>query len=88
MPSLLSKILAFPIRVYQRVISPLLPPACRYFPTCSSYAIEAILIHGALKGSWLAIKRLARCHPWGGHGYDPVPPKEDSESKKGISRSL
>lgn len=54
-------------------ISPMLPPACRYTPTCSQYAIEALRKYGPLKGSWLAIKRICRCHPWGGSGYDPVP---------------
>ncbi|MBQ9537152.1 MAG: membrane protein insertion efficiency factor YidD [Desulfovibrionaceae bacterium] len=62
-----------PIRFYQLCISPLLPPACRYYPTCSAYAVEAILRHGIVYGGWLALKRLARCHPWGGSGYDPVP---------------
>lgn len=63
------------IRFYQLCISPHFPAACRYTPTCSQYAIEAIRIHGAMRGSWLAIRRICRCHPWGGHGYDPVPPK-------------
>lgn len=61
------------VRGYQRLISPVLPPACRYQPTCSAYALEAIERHGALRGSWLAIRRLARCTPRGGSGYDPVP---------------
>jgi putative membrane protein insertion efficiency factor len=61
------------IRFYQWAISPILPMACRYNPTCSAYGIEAIQKHGALKGGWLALKRIARCHPWGGHGHDPVP---------------
>ena len=61
------------IRCYQLCISPLIPPRCRYTPTCSQYAIEAVRKYGALKGGWLALKRLARCHPWGGCGYDPVP---------------
>ncbi len=51
----------------------MLPPSCRYTPTCSEYAIEAIKKHGPFKGLWLATKRILRCHPWGGHGYDPVP---------------
>ncbi len=61
------------IRVYQKVISPLLPNACRYTPTCSQYGLEAIQKHGPWKGLWLALRRFARCGPWGGHGYDPVP---------------
>lgn len=61
------------IRGYQRLLSPILPPACRYQPTCSNYAIEAIERHGALRGGWLALRRLARCTPWGGSGIDPVP---------------
>jgi putative membrane protein insertion efficiency factor len=61
------------IRVYQKVISPMLPNACRYTPTCSQYGLEAIQKHGPWKGLWLALKRFARCGPWGGHGYDPVP---------------
>lgn len=64
------------IRFYQLFISPLLPPACRYQPTCTYYAIEAIQVHGPLVGLWLAVKRICRCHPWGGHGYDPVPRKK------------
>lgn len=66
-------LLVFPIRCYQRYISPLTPPACRFTPTCSQYAIEALRKHGPLKGSYLALRRLLRCHPWGGSGYDPVP---------------
>ncbi|MCS6822269.1 MAG: membrane protein insertion efficiency factor YidD [Microscillaceae bacterium] len=61
------------IRFYQYAISPLLPPSCRYTPTCSHYAVEAIQKHGVSKGLYLAIKRILRCHPWGGSGYDPVP---------------
>ena len=69
----MKKLLILPIRFYQRYVSPTLPPACRCTPTCSQYAIEAIQKHGALKGLWLALRRLLRCHPWGGSGYDPVP---------------
>lgn len=61
------------IRFYQRYISPLTPPACRYTPTCSQYTLEAIQKYGAIRGTWLGIKRICRCHPWGGSGYDPVP---------------
>jgi putative membrane protein insertion efficiency factor len=61
------------IRAYRLLISPVTAPACRFEPSCSSYALEAVDRHGAAKGSWLALKRLGRCHPWGGSGYDPVP---------------
>ncbi len=67
------KVLIFPIRVYQRVLSPLLPNRCRFYPTCSHYAVEAIEKHGAMKGLWLAIKRILKCHPLHPGGYDPVP---------------
>ena len=66
-------ILIFPIKLYQILISPLLGPSCRFTPTCSKYAVEAIQKHGPMKGSWLAAKRIIRCHPWGGCGHDPVP---------------
>jgi len=59
--------------LYQRVISPLLPQSCRFYPTCSEYAKQAILKYGPLKGGWLALKRLARCHPLSSGGYDPLP---------------
>lgn len=62
------------IRSYQVLISPLLLPACRFQPTCSRYALEAIARFGAIKGSWLAVRRISRCHPWHPGGYDPVPP--------------
>jgi len=62
------------IRAYQLLVAPLLPPSCRYVPSCSQYAAQAIAEHGSLRGSWLALRRLLRCHPWGGSGYDPVPP--------------
>jgi len=68
------------VRGYQLVISPYLGPRCRYQPTCSSYMIEALNKHGAIKGVWLGIKRIGRCHPWGGHGYDPVPSKSDGKN--------
>jgi hypothetical protein len=61
------------IRIYQYGISPVLPRVCRYAPSCSEYASEAIERHGAILGGWLAGRRILRCHPWGGHGYDPVP---------------
>ncbi len=61
------------IYFYRHCISPFTPPSCRYTPTCSQYAVEALKRYGIFKGSWLAVKRIARCHPWGGSGYDPVP---------------
>ena len=61
------------VRFYQVAISPMLPPRCRYTPTCSQYAVEALQKHGACKGSMLALRRICRCHPFGGSGYDPVP---------------
>lgn len=65
------------IKLYQWIISPLFPAVCRYNPTCSSYAIEALKIWGPIKGLYLAIKRIASCHPWGGSGDDPVPQKHE-----------
>ena len=73
MKKLFTTLLILPIRFYRAAISPMFPPACRYVPTCSQYAIEAITKYGPLKGLWLAVKRLLRCHPWGGSGFDPVP---------------
>ncbi|MBQ2034086.1 MAG: membrane protein insertion efficiency factor YidD [Alistipes sp.] len=75
--SALKRLLALPllalVKFYQYCISPYTPPACRFTPTCSQYAVEALKKYGPIKGSWLTIKRLLRCHPWGGSGYDPVP---------------
>ena len=77
MPRLAVRLLSAPIRAYQVLLSPLLPPSCRYEPTCSAYALEALKIHGPVRGLWLAARRIARCHPisWlgGGAGFDPVP---------------
>lgn len=73
----LAKIIAISLRAvvrgYQLLISPILAGSCRYHPTCSGYALEALEKHGPASGSWLAVKRIFRCHPWGGHGFDPVP---------------
>lgn len=69
------RILIAVVRFYRAAISPLLPAACRYTPSCSEYAVQALHRHGALKGTWLTIRRVARCHPFGGFGPDPVPPR-------------
>lgn len=69
------------IKGYRRFISPLFPPICRFQPTCSTYALEAISRYGSVKGSWLAAKRISRCHPLHPGGYDPVPPAEDKSPK-------
>lgn len=79
--SLPRRLLILPIRVYQYVISPMIGPRCRFAPSCSEYAAEALSNHGVLRGGWLAVRRIVRCHPWGGSGYDPVPeatPKIDA----------
>ena len=78
---MLNKVATFPllilIRGYQLIISPLLGSNCRFMPTCSEYAMESLRSHGLIKGSYLTIKRIGKCHPWGGHGYDPIPTKEE-----------
>jgi putative membrane protein insertion efficiency factor len=65
------------LRGYRLVISPLYGQVCRYHPTCSAYALEAITVHGSIKGTWFAVRRVVRCHPWALGGYDPVPPKPE-----------
>ncbi len=72
--TLSQRLLILPIRFYKRCISPLYPPCCRFYPSCSTYAIEAIERHGPCKGLWLAIRRILRCHPGNPGGFDPVPP--------------
>jgi len=85
---ILKKIIQFPfillIKIYQWIISPILPASCRYTPTCSQYSIEAIKEWGILKGGWMAIKRISSCNPWGGCGHDPVPknPLRNTENSK------
>lgn len=77
---IINRILSFPIlvlvKIYQWIISPILPAACRYTPTCSNYMIEAIKVWGPFKGTWLGLKRISTCHPWGDHGHDPVPERK------------
>jgi putative membrane protein insertion efficiency factor len=80
MPGVVSKLFAWPliqiVRLYRVAISPWLGGNCRFDPTCSSYALQALQRYGILRGSWLAMKRIGRCHPWGGSGFDPVPENE------------
>ncbi|MCB9170601.1 MAG: membrane protein insertion efficiency factor YidD [Flavobacteriales bacterium] len=73
MGSLIAKLMIGLVRLYQYTISPLLPGACRYTPSCSEYGVEALRKHGPWRGGWLTLKRFLSCHPWGGHGHDPVP---------------
>lgn len=84
---MLRSVLLAVIRFYQVAISPWTPAACRYQPTCSAYAFEAIRRHGSMRGGWLAVRRIGRCHPWGGSGYDPVPSVERESLPKEISGS-
>ncbi|MBQ9523432.1 MAG: membrane protein insertion efficiency factor YidD [Paludibacteraceae bacterium] len=71
--TILRKVFLLPVYFYRTCISPFTPPSCRFTPTCSQYMVEAVLKYGIFKGTWLGIKRILRCHPWGGSGYDPVP---------------
>ncbi len=73
----MQKLLTNLIKIYRNFISPLFPPSCRFQPTCSQYALDAISIHGTIKGSYLALRRILRCHPFNKGGYDPVPTKKD-----------
>jgi putative membrane protein insertion efficiency factor len=79
----LTQLLVLLVRSYQLFISPMLGPRCRFYPTCSQYAIESLRTHGALKGTWLSLKRLGRCHPLHQGGYDPVPPSQ-SHKESGL----
>ncbi|SFJ11505.1 membrane protein insertion efficiency factor YidD [Albimonas pacifica] len=74
---LLARLLALPVHGYRLFVSPWLGRNCRFAPSCSEYALEALETHGPLRGTWLAARRLLRCHPWGGEGHDPVPPRRD-----------
>jgi putative membrane protein insertion efficiency factor len=77
------RVVQAPIKLYRSVISPLKPPTCRFYPTCSAYALEAVEVHGALKGSWLAAKRIAKCHPFHPGGVDLVPPAKKRADMSG-----
>lgn len=73
----LAHIVAFPVRAYRLIFSPWVGFHCRYHPTCSQYALEALERHGAVRGTWLMLRRIARCHPWGRSGHDPVPERKE-----------
>lgn len=78
-----AKLVALPVRAYRLLLSPWVGHGCRFQPTCSAYSLEALARHGAVKGSWLTLRRLCRCHPWGSSGYDPVPgadPAHDAQA--------
>jgi putative membrane protein insertion efficiency factor len=80
----MARLLLLSIRCYQIILSPIMGRQCRYLPTCSDYAREAIAQHGSLRGAWLAIRRIGRCHPWGGAGYDPVPDKSPVNADRSV----
>ena len=80
--AVLAWLLILPIRAYRLILSPWLGHSCRFQPSCSAYAIEALEIHGPVRGLWLALRRLARCNPWGAFGYDPVPPATNRKTAK------
>lgn len=88
MTSKLVHVMLVPIRFYQRFVSPSIPASCRYYPTCSSYAAEALQVHGAFRGMGLAARRLGRCHPWHQGGMDPVPPARERRARSGSSVSV
>lgn len=73
------------VRAYQLLITPILPGTCRYHPTCSQYALDSVVRFGALQGAWLTLKRILRCHPWGAHGYDPVPDELNTSDGRHLS---
>ncbi|MFB9859651.1 membrane protein insertion efficiency factor YidD [Salinicoccus siamensis] len=78
----MKSILLSMIRFYQKAISPMFPPSCRFYPTCSNYSIDAVQEHGAIKGGYLAVRRILKCHPFHEGGFDPVPAKEKKEKNK------
>lgn len=81
-PGPVASALLFVVNIYRRWISPFLPPSCRFTPSCSAYAVDALTTHGALRGSWLALRRLLRCGPWHPGGWDPVPPRRPAEPQR------
>jgi putative membrane protein insertion efficiency factor len=83
--SFVTRALLAPIRFYRRFVSPALPATCRYEPSCSAYAVDALLQHGAVRGSWMSVRRISRCHPWHRGGYDPVPPARERHGRSGSS---
>lgn len=85
--ALVVQVLLLPIRFYKAVISPFLPPMCRYHPSCSVYAMGAIAVHGPFKGTWLAARRVSRCHPFHAGGYDPVPLKDGQSAEQVLATS-
>ncbi|MBB6252416.1 membrane protein insertion efficiency factor YidD [Nitrospirillum iridis] len=84
----LARLASLPIHAYRLLLAPLLGPRCRFEPSCSAYALEALARHGGVKGGWLALRRIARCHPWGGGGLDPVPPADHMAPKSDLSRKV
>jgi putative membrane protein insertion efficiency factor len=84
----MKRLLMAVVGVYRTWISPLTPPSCRFTPTCSAYAMEALDRHGALRGSWLSLRRILRCHPWGGSGHDPVPLQRQASASDPGDRDL
>jgi uncharacterized protein len=82
-PSPAAWVLLGPVHVYRKVISPLLPPTCRFYPSCSAYAVEALTVHGLFRGGWLTLRRLLRCGPWHPGGLDPVPPPREQSAVGG-----
>jgi putative membrane protein insertion efficiency factor len=86
-PSPLAQLLVVPIEGYRRLISPFLGQRCRFAPSCSAYAVTALQTHGAIRGLWLAAKRIARCHPWNPGGVDPVPPARSARSATAVQSS-
>ncbi len=85
-PTLVARLLMAPIIGYRRVISPMLGRRCRFEPSCSAYALEALRLHGAVRGSWLAVRRVGRCHPLHRGGYDPVPDRDGGKTRPGTTR--